>query len=178
MTRRGAGFHIRDAEEGDRDVIRDATLSAFQEYAARIPAHWEGYRERILATLSNVKPAEQIVAEQNGAVVGTILLYPAGAVFSSPARPSVTLAWPEARLLAVAPAARGQGIGAALVHECIRRARRSGAAALTLHTTDMMYVAMGMYERIGFVRAPELDFHPSQDLTVKGYRFNLNRSTA
>ena len=39
--------------------------------------------------------------------------------------------------------------------ECIRRARRLGAACLNLHTTDMMQVAMRMYERMGFVRAPD-----------------------
>ena len=50
----------------------------------------------------------------------------------------------------------------------------SGAAVLTLHTTDMMHVAMRMYERMGFVRAPELDFHVDKDLTVKGYRLNLD----
>jgi GNAT superfamily N-acetyltransferase len=82
---------------------------------------------------------------------------------------------PEVRLLAVAPEARGQGIGTALMKECIRRARRLGAACLNLHTTDMMQVAMRMYERMGFVRAPELDFHPDPSITVKAYRLELDR---
>jgi GNAT superfamily N-acetyltransferase len=138
-----------------------------------MPSHWEGYRQSILATLAEVKPGQQIVAEQDGAIVGTVLLYPAGTVFSTPDGLAVTLAWPEVRLLAVGPAARGQGIGAALMYECVRRARRLGAAALTLHTTDMMHVAMLLYERMGFVHAPEFDFHVDKDLTVKGYRLNL-----
>ena len=165
---------LRDGRPGDRDAIRDVTLSAYQEYAALMPSHWVNYRQHILATLADVKPAEQIVAERDGDVVGTVLLYPAGTVFSTPDGASVTLAWPEVRLLAVAPAARGQGIGAALMQECVRRARQSGAALLTLHTTDIMQVAMRMYERMGFVRAPELDFHVDTDLTVKGYRLNLD----
>jgi predicted N-acetyltransferase YhbS len=167
-------LHIRDARDSDRDAIRGVTVSAYQEYAVPMSAHWEGYRQGILATLADVKPAEQIVAEQDGAIVGTVLLFPAGTVFTAPNGASVTLAWPEVRLLAVAPAARGRGIGAALVRECIRRARQSGAAVMTLHTTDVMRVAMGMYERMGFVRAPELDFHPAPDVTVKGYRINLD----
>lgn len=168
------GLHIRNAQDGDRDAIREVTLSAFQEYAAQMPAHWEGYRQGMLATLANVAPAEQMVAEREGVMVGAVLLYPAGAVFSPPNRPPITLDWPEMRLLAVAPAARGLGIGAALVRECIRRARRSGSAFLTLHTSDVMRVAMRMYERMGFVRAPALDFHPAQDLTVKGYRLRVD----
>jgi GNAT superfamily N-acetyltransferase len=167
---------IRAAHDSDRAAIQDVTLSAYQEYAELMSAHWEDYRQGILATLTEVNPAEQMVAEQNGAVVGTVLLYPAGTVLTTPAGASVTLTWPEVRLLAVAPAARGQGIGAALIHDCIQRAHQSGAAALTLHTTDMMQVAMGMYEKMGFVRAPELDFHPGPGITVKGYRLDLNEA--
>jgi hypothetical protein len=33
---------------------------------------------------------------------------------------------------------------------------------------------MHLYERMGFVRAPELDFHPAKDVTIKGYRFSLD----
>lgn len=178
VGRKDERLHIRDAKEGDREVIREVTMAAFQEYAAQMPVHWEGYRQGILATLANVEPAEQIIAEREGVIVGAILLYPAGSVYSPPNNPPMTRAWPEMRLLAVAPAARGFGIGAALVHECIRRARRSGSQALMLHTSDVMQVAMRMYEQMGFVRAPELDFHLSGDVTVKGYRFNLDFPTS
>ena len=56
----------------------------------------------------------------------------------------------------------------------MRRARQAGFAAVTLHTTDMMAVAMSMYERIGFVRAPELDFEPAPGFTIKGYRYTFD----
>jgi len=166
-------LQIRDARPSDRDAIRAVTLAAYQEYAPLMRAHWEGYRRNILATMAEVKPAEQIVADQDGKVVGAVLLYPAGTVFSSADGAQVTLRWPEVRLLAVAPEARGQGLGAALMRECVRRARQGGAGALTLHTTDIMQVAIRMYERMGFVRAPELDFHPAPEVTVKGYRLDL-----
>lgn len=167
------GLHIRDARPSDHDVISALTLAAYQEYAQLMRAHWDGYRQNILTTLADVKPAEQIVAEQDGHVVGTVLLYPAGTVFSSADGLQVTLRWPEVRLLAVTPGARGQGVGTALMHECVRRARQAGAVALTLHTTDIMQAAIRLYERMGFVRASELDFHPAPDVTVKGYRLNL-----
>jgi len=171
-------IYLRDAREDDRGAIRDMTLAAFQEYATRMAAHWESYRQGILNALAVVSHADQIVAEQDGAVVGAVLLYPPGTVFPRPDGSRVTIDQPEARLLAVAPPARGRGIGDALLRECIRRARRSGAAALTLHTSDFMAVGRRMYERIGFVRAPELDFHPSKDLTVMGYRLKLEGSAS
>ena len=168
-------LYIRDGHESDRDAIQDVTLSAYQQYAAVLPpTHWESYRRNILDTLADVRPAEQIVAEQNGAVVGAVLLYPAGTVFSGLDGASITLAWPEVRLLAVAPATRGQGIGKALMQECVRRAQQSGSAAITLHTSDMMEVAMHMYERMGFVRTPEFDFQPAPGVTIKGYRLSLD----
>ncbi len=165
---------IRDARSEDRDAARKVTLSAFQQYATVMPPpRWEGYQQNILATLADVGPAKQIVAEKERAILGSVLLYPPGTAFSTP--DEGPLACPEVGLLAVAPKARGQGIGTALMKECIRRARRLGAACLNLHTTDMMQVAMRMYERMGFVRAPELDFHPDPSITVKAYRLELAR---
>jgi predicted N-acetyltransferase YhbS len=160
------GLLIRDARPGELDAIRDVTLAAYEEYAVPMQAHWEGYRQNILAALADVKPAEQLVAEHEGAIVGAVLLYPARQTGSAP--------WPEVRLLAVAPAARGRGIGAALMQECVRRARQSGARALSLHTTGLMRAALRMYERLGFVRAPELDFRPAPDLIIQGYRLDLS----
>jgi GNAT superfamily N-acetyltransferase len=168
-------LHIRDAGAGDRDAILTLTLGAYEEYAPLMPANWEAYRRNIVATLADAEPAEQIVAEEDDNVVGAVLLYPAGTVFSARDGDQISLRWPEVRLLAVRPDARGQGVGATLMHECVRRARRAGAEALTLHTTDIMQVAIRLYERMGFVRAPELDFHPAPEVTVKGYRLDLGK---
>jgi len=55
----------------------------------------------------------------------------------------------------------------------VRRARAAGHNYLGLHTEDAMAVALRMYERAGFVRVPELDFRPTADLVVKGYRLTL-----
>ena len=121
---------IRDARAADRAAIREVTLAAYAEYAAGLPQIWQGYRQNILSTLADVGPAEQIVAERQGTIVGAVLLYSPGAK-----APLETVS-PEIRLLAVPPAERGRGIGAALMQECVRRARASGAAALSLHTMD------------------------------------------
>jgi len=168
-----AGLRVRGARSDDRGAIEAVTLAAYAQYAALMPAHWTGYRENILATLAAANPSAQIVADEDGRIVGTVLLYPAGSAMARPGGGSITLAEPEVRLLAVAPEARGRGVGATLMHECIRRARQSGAAALTLHTTDIMQAAMRLYDRLGFRRAPELDIQPAPGVTIKGYRLGL-----
>ena len=129
---------------------------------------WTGYRRHLLATLDAQGPADRIVAEQQGVVVGSVLLFAPGA--NAYAAAAGGTEWPEVRLLAVLPSARGQGVGTALMAECIRRARHAGAADLGLHTMDMMRAAMRMYERMGFVRVPDLDFSPAQGVLVKGSR--------
>src|SRR2546427_277054 len=135
---------IRDARPGDRDRIREVPLAAYQESAAQMPEFGEGYRQNIVATLARVEPAEQIVAERDDTIVGTILLYPPRRV-RPPGGESMEMPWPEVRLLAVAPAARGQGIGAALMQECVRRARAAGTGALVLHTARLMGTGIRTY---------------------------------
>jgi ribosomal protein S18 acetylase RimI-like enzyme len=76
-------------------------------------------------------------------------------------------------LLAVPPAWRGEGVGELLVAECVRRAREMGARELGLHTSRSMRAAMRLYERLGFVRAPERDFTPEGTEVVEGYRLPL-----
>jgi len=170
--------HIRDARPSDQDSIREVTLAAYHEYAAELPDFWKAYRLNILTTLADTGLAQQIVAEQDGAVVGAVLLYPFGFA-GSPADGTVAMtATPEVRLLAVAPEGRGRGLGEALMRECVQRARASGAAALTLHTTDLMRVAIRLYDRMGFVRSPELDFGLAPGLSVKGYRMHLDAAAA
>ncbi len=167
-------FHIRDARLDERDAIREVTLTAYEQYAISMPRpQWEAYRDNIGETLANVSPAEQIVAEQASQIVGAVLLYPNEIVVDLADEMSIHVPSPEIRLLAVAPNARGQGVGKALVYECIRRARNAGATAITLHTTDIMQTAMRLYEYIGFRRDPEADWIPAPDLVVKGYRMDL-----
>jgi GNAT superfamily N-acetyltransferase len=170
-----SGLTVRSAEPGDRDGIQAVTLDAYLEYAATIPAYWEGYRQNILATLAAAAPGTQIVALDGDRLVGAVLLYPAGVAIENPGGTAATLTWPEVRLLAVAPSARGRGVGAALMHECIQRARNAGATALTLHTTDLMQAAMRLYERLGFERAHDLDLEPAPGIIAKGYRLDMSR---
>lgn len=170
-------IRIRNARDGDRDAIRDVTLAAYQEYAAVVPEpFWMAYRRTMLETLDGNGPAEPIVAERQGTILGSVLLFPPNA--NAYGRSATGGEGPEVRLLAVPPAARGQGVGTALMAECVRRARHAGARALGLHTMDFMETAVRMYARMGFVRAPDLDFSPVQGVVVKGYRLNLTSTPA
>jgi GNAT superfamily N-acetyltransferase len=166
-------FQIRDADASEQDSIRDLTVSAYEEYATVMPpSFWTMYRQRLLETLNDDnRSVERIVAVQDGAIRGSVLLYPATANAYSGI--SISLQEPEVRFLAVHPSMRGQGLGKALMDECVQRALRSGANALGLHTMELMRAAVHMYERMGFVRVPEHDFSVSGVL-VMGYSRSLD----
>ena len=175
MSPRSHDVTIRDARPDDAAAVRAVTLAAYEQYARVLtPPLWAAYRHDIVTTLAAAPPTTLIVAEAAGAVVASVLLQPAGSVTAQPGGDrEIRLAEPEVRLLAVGPAGRGRGLGRRLMEECIRRSRAAGAPTLTLHTTDMMRVAVALYERMGFVRAPELDFAPAPGVAVKGYRLAL-----
>lgn len=169
----GNDVRLRDARAEDGAAVAAVTLQAYGEYADTMePEAWAGLEGAVRAGLARDDAGVQrIVAERDGEIVGSVMLYPPRADAYGDLVDAVS--WPELRLLAVAPSARGHGVGKALVMECIRRAKESGAAELGLHTSRSMRVALGMYERMGFVRAPEHDFQPPGGEHVTAYRLPL-----
>src|SRR5258707_12328618 len=83
----------------------------------------------------------------------------------------------ETRLLAVDDTCRGKGVGKELTRFCIERARAIGKNRLVLHTTRVMQAAWAMYEGLGFVRFPDIDFHQG-NLDVFGFHLNLASAAA
>lgn len=169
-----SGVTIRDARPGDRETIHALTLTAYSELASVMaPDAWAGLDGAVRTALEvEGEGVERIVAERDGEIVGSVMLFaPAADAYGGLAERA---SWPELRLLAVAPTARGAGVGQALVDECVRRARESGARELGLHTSESLRAAVRMYERMGFERAPEYDFRPEGAELVMAYRLPLD----
>ena len=81
----------------------------------------------------------------------------------------VTPGAPEAFIsnVSVVPELRGNGVAAALVADCVDRARESGAATLRLEVATADAAAGRFYEKLGFTeRDPAAHDRPTTTLTL------------
>ena len=162
---------LREARSDELDNVALLIRAANQQYENFLPPEaWKFYLEDMMDVRRRLNESQLIVAELDGQLAGTVTLY-LDAKHSS--LEGWVNGWAGIRLLAVHPAHRGRGIGRALMEECIRRCRKQGIATIGLHTTEMMDVARRMYEKMGFVRVPELDVHPGPGVVVMAYRLDL-----
>jgi DNA-binding MarR family transcriptional regulator/GNAT superfamily N-acetyltransferase len=139
-------YTLRAPRPGDFGWIvkRHAELYA-QEYGWIEP--FEGVCAQIVADFANKNdPANKNapkrercwIAEMDGENVGCVFLVADSAAVA------------RIRLLIVDPKARGLKLGARLVDECIRFARRAGYKKITLWTHSVLTAARHIYQKAGF----------------------------
>lgn len=147
---------VRDARPRELDAVAGLLVACFREHLPAFPADVGDTYLREVADVEARASSPVIVAEWDAQLVGSVTFLPDSRHDGHPWPPGGSVL----RLLAVLPSARGRGIGGVLTDECISRARQAGAAFLGLHTAPFMIAARRLYERYGFVRAPDHDFDP------------------
>ena len=79
----------------------------------------------------------------------------------------------EVRAFAVAPQARGRGVGKLLVEALVERAREEGVSQVLLLTHPDMVSAQYVYRARGFVRFAQRDWEPIPGVRLMAYRLTL-----
>ena len=133
-------FILRDPKPGDMGwIISSHGIVYSREYG------WNDQLEAVTAEIvvafmrkRDQKRERCWIAERSGRNVGCVLLV----------ADSDTVA--RLRLLLVEPEARGLGLGAHLIDECIRFAREARYQKITLWTHGVLIGARRLYERAGF----------------------------
>jgi GNAT superfamily N-acetyltransferase len=164
---------LRLADPSDADEIAavgDLTVEAYLADGYLGGAE-DGYVDHLRAAADRARDAELAVAvdEGSGAVLGTVTYCRAGTPWAEVSGDGEA----EFRMLAVAPTARGQGVGEALATWCIDRARADGCHAVVLSTLPVMHPAHRIYQRLGFVRTPARDWYPQPDIQLITYQLEL-----
>jgi len=162
---------IRNSKEDELAYIREMRLQAYAEHTHKIPAdHWNALKQSILSDADSKPGIERMVAEIDGEIVGSVALFaPDKQVYEGLL--DEELDYPELRMLAITPEARGKGVATALINECISRTKEKGFTSMGLHTADFMGNAIKLYSHLGFERLPQFDFEPANDgIIVKAFR--------
>ena len=160
---------VRDLRPGDHQDLASVTVEAYRSLLGDDLDR--GYVAELADVAGRSRLADVLVAvDAAGAVVGGITYIDGPgplAWFDSPDEVGL-------RMLAVAPAAQGRGVGAALIAESVRRAAAAGRRRILPHTTAPMTTAHRLYERTGFHRDPDHDRVLAGELRLIAYALDLD----
>ncbi len=160
---------VRDARPDELAGIGELRVAAYEAGGFLSDASHYG---ETLRTLGHDGIGQILVAVSNdgeGRALGTVMLqlWPdAGHVVRGPGEA-------EIRALAVAPEARGRGVGRALLQAIAGQARAVGVHHLLLCTQATMLAAQHLYTQAGFRRLPERDWDPVPGFTLLAYGLEL-----
>jgi GNAT superfamily N-acetyltransferase len=158
---------IRQARPEEYAAVGELTLQA---YLADGLGPDDPYVPELRDAAARARDAELLVAvDGESRLVGSVTFAPPGSPYGEITGPG------EAgfRMLVVAPAGRGRGVGAALAQACLARAEVLGCRRVRISSLLRMTAAHRLYDRLGFVRTPELDWTPEPGLTLITYRYEL-----
>jgi ribosomal protein S18 acetylase RimI-like enzyme len=161
---------VRAARPAEHDTVGELTVRVYTGAGYLRPG--SPYVHKLRDAASRAEKAELLVAvAEDGAVLGSVTYAPGGSPYAETAEADDEAGF---RMLVVDPAARGQGVGAALVRACIERAEQAGARKLRLSTQPQMTAAHRLYERLGFTRTPDHDWTPEPGVDLLTYALELS----
>jgi GNAT superfamily N-acetyltransferase len=185
-----SSLRIRRATPADYEAVGALTVAAYGQFVTgptdpyihhlRDARSRDEQAELWVATL----PAAELVQPESAAalgadndaevVVGAVTICPPGSVWRELAGPGQG----EFRMLVTDPSVQRRGVGAALVRFCLRHARTpegGNCHSVAISTRTSMRTAHRLYEREGFVHAPERDWSPRPGVDLLAFVAHLDK---
>ena len=167
-------YTIREAKVTEYSLLGELMVLVYSQLEGfpkqdEIPDYY--YYLSNVGNLSNVPKVKLYVAvSETGSVDGGLVYYGDMAYYGAGDDATKNQIAAGFRLLAVNSKVRGKGLAKLLIEKCFKQARLEGHSQLLIHSTKFMMVAWEMYEKMGFVRFPEIDFEKS-GVQVYGFRY-------
>ncbi len=166
----GMTINVREAHS---DLDWERALALLQGvYAGEAYSSWERVQVSMTRAKLDGQGAFLVAVDEADSILGATILLATG----SPLHQIAEADEREFRMLAVSPEARGRGAGEALVKACMARAQAAGARGLVLWTQPSMKAAHRLYERTGFLRAPDRDELDPRGFMRVVYHCDLHRA--
>jgi ribosomal protein S18 acetylase RimI-like enzyme len=140
---------IRPVRPEEHEAVGTLVLVAYDEVGAMSA----GYRRQLADTAGRIGDGATVLVAVDATLLGTVTLVTSG----SPHFEHEGHGDGGIRMLAVAPAAQGRGVGTSLVEHVVEHGRQHGWRRIALTTMEWMHGARRLYERLGFDRRPDLD---------------------
>ena len=151
-------MRIRLATDADLEAVGDITVAAYTQFTLGPD---DPYVARLRDSATRAAQAQLWVAEDDdGTVLGSVTLCPPGSPWREISRPGEG----EFRMLAVAPQARGRGVGEALTRHVLALCAAAGEEVVVISSLAEMTAAHRIYARLGFRRLPDRDWSPDDDV--------------
>jgi ribosomal protein S18 acetylase RimI-like enzyme len=160
-------MELRRARPEELAALGELTVAAYADFTLGPD---DPYVARLRDTATRDAQGELWVAADDESLLGCVTCCPPG----SPWRELAHDHEGEFRMLAVAPAARGRGVGAALARWGEERARAHGATAMVLSSLPDMHHAHRIYDRLGYRRVPERDWDPAPGVHLVAFTKELS----
>lgn len=164
---------VREAKKEELPLIREQRLKAYEDHRHAVPEeHWQALKKAVTSEADQQPGVYLFAALEGDEILGSAALFPA--LTDAYEGMTAELDYPEIRVLAVKPEARGKGAASALIQTCIDQAKEKGFQHVGLHTGEFMHDAIAIYKKHGFERQPEHDFEPANDgVIVKAFRLTI-----
>ncbi|MER5223375.1 GNAT family N-acetyltransferase [Streptomyces flaveus] len=164
---------IRQAMPDEYETLGEITAQAYLGDGLLDFGESDWYLGELRDVAKRAAAADVLIAVEHDRVLGGVTFVPSGGPMADISGPDEA----EIRMLAVAPEARGRGVGEALVRACVDQARATpGCVRIVLSTQRAMHSAHRIYERLGFTRTPERDWNPIphlNDISLLAYELEL-----
>lgn len=159
-------YEIRVANPEEYDIVSSLVIDAYADLAACMsPDAWSSFAHDIANVSGRVADGQQLVAVEDGKIVGTLTMYQ---TWQGAQADAISI-----RLVAVDAAHRMRGVARALIDGVISQAKITGKSRVVCTQVQDVVLRNEVLLELGFTRESALDHQPAPGVHAYGYSIKV-----